>query len=142
MKKFLIYICSIAILLACVTAYLWALFLSDSKVIEKGELSYYLLIPKILRNVPVSKIGTNTIYEYTAPDGPKPTITILKFKSSKEKTSIQKELASYFTINKYKYKKGRFWKEKKEANIVISNDSDNEFSIIVELAEHLYTPNT
>lgn len=120
-----------------VSYYYLTLIVSENKTIAPESVESFLLIPNLLKDEAIMRIGTIKHYTYASMDGPKPLIITVKISTIKDKETIKNDLKEYFLRNGFKEnEKKELTKNRKTIFIGFKKRADHSQLVYIDLWEY------
>lgn len=117
--------------------YYLQLSVSEDKIVAAKSIESFLLIPNLLKDERLTRMGTVKNYYYDSKDGPKPTITKTKILVQGEEKDIKNDLIQYFVQNGFKENgKKELWKNGKTILIDFKKTNKDLWLVDISLWEY------
>ena len=118
-------------------AYYIKLIFSDSRYIEENSIEYIILVPAILKEIPLEESNQVKNYYYSSADGNKPVINAVEFTTLKTSDEIVKKLMNYFNGLGFENYNDSYKKDNMEISITHSKGDGDVILVNVTLLEYL-----
>lgn len=113
------------------------LVFSDSRYIEKNSIEYLLLVPSILKELPLKPTDQVRNYYYSSADGNKPAVVSVEFTTPKYSGETHTKILNYFDELGFKHNNNLYKKKNMEVSITHSTREGNTILVNVAIFEYL-----
>jgi hypothetical protein len=133
--RWIIAACALAVLAS--VAWWYSLVLDESLTISTGGLTYRLLVPDELTQERLAEFGKVLQYNYSAADGPKPTITVAMIEApDPTAASLERITKAYVSLGFSVAEPGHLVHENAELDISSDAGCANKCRVTLALSQH------
>ena len=112
--------------------------LADGRYIEPGSIEYYVLVPAVIKQLPLDPADQIVSYYYSSADGDNPAVVSVAFSTVKPIGRFYEALVDYFDTLGFQNVDAGYKKDAMEISITHSVGDDDAIIINVALLEYLH----